>query len=207
VRQKVDYAVVPVEAFQQWLAAQGEQLIALRDVLAQWLTDYFGERCFVTCSFYETWQGGYYPAPIWMRCFFCEMQRQFLLEWDGSGGLEGPCEVASASVILGVLQTAVQAAAAIPRSFDWWAFRSWVESRRMAVVGAAGDFRACPLANWLTEQCGEPYVVGLTGYGPVRYGEVVDLPDWAMTFVNEIDGLGVLGCREVPDRVTGVYES
>src|SRR5579885_2560604 len=72
--------------------------------------------------------------------------------------------------------------------FDRRAFRAWLEQRRGQYVGDAVNGYSCPLALWLSERCGMPYMVGM--YEAASLESPVQsllLPAWARTFVRMLD--------------------
>ena len=65
-------------------------------------------------------------------------------------------------------------------------FRTWLVTYSYHTVGLAGDSCACPLACWLSEMFGQPYVVCGGMYGPLD-GADVPLPGWAKRFAELVD--------------------
>jgi|SRR5579875_182941 len=62
------------------------------------------------------------------------------------------------------------------------AFRSWLEAHFYQVVGQPMNCYASPLACYLLESVGAPFVVDQEGYGPQGTALVVPLPQWAQAF-------------------------
>lgn len=70
-------------------------------------------------------------------------------------------------------------------------FIEWLEDKHPRTkVGAPGDCLLCPIAKFVVQTTGIPYVI--TGYGYASPPEdlntrYVPLPKWALDFIDEVD--------------------
>ncbi len=66
---------------------------------------------------------------------------------------------------------------------------AWLYQHQDEVVGIQASTFSCPLARWLSEVNGVPYVVVSGAYKRADVAGFLSLPSWAVQFVSEIDQL------------------
>lgn len=69
-------------------------------------------------------------------------------------------------------------------------FRAWLVEQDNSEVGLTYDCHDCPIARFVKVITGTPFVTADTDeiqFGTVLYDEHLSTPDWAASFINQID--------------------